>query len=95
MLGMVQPGMGMGPMGVGMGAPGMSLGMMQASPMGMPYSGLSPMAPPGSALLMGPTGGAPPQLILGGPSGTGGVMGAGGSVGSGGTTGASTNPFLL
>ncbi|XP_029927591.1 epsin-1 isoform X3 [Myripristis murdjan] len=95
MLGMVQPGMGMGPMGVGMGAPGMSLGMMQTSPMGMPYSGLSPMAPPGSALLMGPTGGAPPQLILGGPSGTGGVMGAGGSVGSGGTTGASTNPFLL
>uniref|UniRef100_A0A667Y3L4 Epsin 1a n=1 Tax=Myripristis murdjan TaxID=586833 RepID=A0A667Y3L4_9TELE len=81
MLGMVQPGMGMGPMGT--------------SPMGMPYSGLSPMAPPGSALLMGPTGGAPPQLILGGPSGTGGVMGAGGSVGSGGTTGASTNPFLL
>ncbi|XP_059195031.1 epsin-1 isoform X2 [Centropristis striata] len=94
MLGMVQPGMGMGPMSVGMGAPGMGLGMMQASPMGMPYSGLSPMAPPGSALL-GPVGVAPPQLILGGPAGTGGVMGAGGSVGGGGTTGASTNPFLL
>ncbi|XP_073340903.1 epsin-1 isoform X2 [Pagrus major] len=94
MLGMVQPGMGMGPMSVGMGAPGMGLGMMQASPMGMPYSGLSPMAPPGSSLL-GPGGAAPPQLILGGPTGTGGVMGAGGSVGGGGTTGASTNPFLL
>ncbi|KAM8734861.1 epsin-1 isoform 1-T3 [Acanthopagrus schlegelii] len=94
MLGMVQPGMGMGPMSVGMGAPGMGLGMMQASPMGMPYSSLSPMAPPSSALL-GPGGGAPPQLILGGPTGTGGVMGAGGSVGGGGTTGASTNPFLL
>ncbi|XP_030013767.1 epsin-1 isoform X3 [Sphaeramia orbicularis] len=94
MLGLVQPGMGMGPMSVAMGAPGMSLGMMQASPMGMPYSGLSPMAPPGSALL-GPGGVAPPQLILGGSTGTGGVMGAGGSVGGGGTTGASTNPFLL
>lgn len=92
MLGMVQPGMGMGPMG--MGAPGMGLGMMQASPMGMPYSGLSPMAPPGSGLL-GPGGAPPPQLILGGPAGTGGVMGAGGPVGGGGTTGASTNPFLL
>ncbi|XP_051262013.1 epsin-1 isoform X4 [Dicentrarchus labrax] len=94
MLGMVQPGMGIGPMSVGMGAPGMGLGMMQASPMGMPYSGLSPMAPPGSSLL-GPGGTVPPQLILGGPTGTGGVMGAGGSVGGGGTTGASTNPFLL
>ncbi|XP_070822807.1 epsin-1 isoform X1 [Chaetodon trifascialis] len=93
MLGMVQPGMGMGPMSVGMGAPGMGLGMMQASPMGIPYSGLSPMAPPGP--LLGPGGAAPPQLILGGPAGTGGVMGAGGSVGGGGTTGASTNPFLL
>uniref|UniRef100_A0A8D3D6N0 Epsin 1a n=1 Tax=Scophthalmus maximus TaxID=52904 RepID=A0A8D3D6N0_SCOMX len=82
MLGMVQPGMGMG------------LGMMQASPMGMPYSGLSPMGPPGSALL-GAGGAGPPQLILGGPTLTGGVMGAGGSVGDGGTTGASTNPFLL
>lgn len=86
--------MGMGPMSVGIGAPGMGLGMMQASPMGMPYSGLSPMAPPGAALL-GPGGTAAPQLILGGPTGTGGVMGTGGSVGGGGTTGASTNPFLL
>ncbi|XP_040923661.1 epsin-1 isoform X3 [Betta splendens] len=94
MLGMVQPGMGMGPMSVGMGAPGMGLGMMQPSPMSMPYTGLSPMAPPGSALL-GPGVATPPQLILGGPGGTGGVLGAGGSVGSGGTTGASTNPFLL
>ncbi|XP_035018533.1 epsin-1 isoform X3 [Hippoglossus stenolepis] len=94
MLGMVQPGMGMGPMSVGMGAPGMGLGMMQASPMGMPYSSLSPMGPPGSALL-GHGGAGPPQLILGGPTGTGGLMGAGGSVGGGGTTGASTNPFLL
>lgn len=83
----------MGPMSVGMGAPGMGLSMVQASPMGMPYSGLSPMAPPGLALGAG--GAAPPQLILGGPAGTGGVMGAGGSVGGGGTTGASTNPFLL
>lgn len=94
MLGMVQPGMGIGPMSVGMGHPGMGLGMMQASPMGMPYSGLSPMGPPGSALL-GAGGAGPPQLILGGPTLTGGVMGAGGSVGDGGTTGASTNPFLL
>ncbi|XP_055083549.1 epsin-1 isoform X1 [Periophthalmus magnuspinnatus] len=89
MLGMVQPGLGMGPMG--MGAPGMGLGMVQASPLGMPYSGLSPMAPPGSGLL-GP--GAAPQLILGGPT-AGGVMGGGGAVGGGGTAGASTNPFLL
>ncbi|CAN9513690.1 unnamed protein product [Ophioblennius macclurei] len=94
MLGMVQPGMGMGAMSVGMGGPGMGLGMMQASPMGMPYAGLSPMGPPGSSLL-GPGGAPTPQLILGGPAGTGGVMGAGGSVGGGGTTGASTNPFLL
>ncbi|XP_056143110.1 epsin-1 isoform X3 [Lampris incognitus] len=95
MLGMAPPGMGMGSMGVSMGAPGMGLGVMQASPMGMPYSGLSPMAPPGSALFMGPGGAPPPQLILGGPTGTGGALGAGGSVGGGGTTGASTNPFLL
>ncbi|KAF7666835.1 hypothetical protein LDENG_00089320 [Lucifuga dentata] len=94
MLGMVQPGIGMGPMSMGMGAPGMGLGMMQASPMSMPYSGLSPMAPPASGLL-GPGAAAPPQLILGGSVGTGGMMGAGGSVGGGGTTGASTNPFLL
>ena len=64
----------MGPMSVGMGAPGMGLGMMQASPMGMPYSGLSPMGPPGSALL-GHGGVGPPQLILGGPTGTGGLIG--------------------
>ncbi|XP_072250181.1 epsin-1 isoform X2 [Leuresthes tenuis] len=94
MLGMMQPGMGLGPMSVGMGAPGMGQGMMQASPMGMPFGGLSPMAPPGSVLL-GPGGAPPPQLILGGPTGAGGVMGAGGSMGGGGTTGASTNPFLL
>ncbi|XP_068179396.1 epsin-1 isoform X2 [Antennarius striatus] len=94
MLGMVQPGMSMAPMSVGMGPPGMGLGMMQPSPMGMPYSGLSPMAPPGPTLL-GPGGSPTPQLILGMPSGTGGVMGAGGPVGGGGTTGASTNPFLL
>ncbi|CAI5663912.1 epsin-1 isoform X1 [Oreochromis niloticus] len=96
MLGMVQPGMGMAPMSMGMGAPGMGmgLGMMQPSPMGMPYSGLSPMAPPGSG-LMGPGVAPPPQLILGGPTGPGGVMSAGGSVGGGGTTGTSTNPFLL
>ncbi|KAM6967703.1 epsin-1 isoform 2-T2 [Aplochiton taeniatus] len=94
MLGMMAPGMGMGPMGMGMGAPGMGLGMMQASPMGMPYGGLSPMAPPGSSLLMGPGGPAPSQLILGGPTGAGGVMGAGGAMGGGGA-GASTNPFLL
>ncbi|XP_060906293.1 epsin-1 isoform X1 [Labrus mixtus] len=93
MLSMVQPGLGMGSMSVGMGGPGM-MGMMQASPMGLPYSSLSPMAPPGSTLL-GPGGAAPPQLILGGPAGTGGVIGAGGAVGGGGTTGASTNPFLL
>ncbi|KAM8869480.1 epsin-1 isoform 2-T2 [Spinachia spinachia] len=90
-LGLVHPGIGLGQMSVVMGAPGMGLGMMQASPMGVPYSGLSPMAPPGSSLLAA----APPQLILGGPTGTGGVMGAGGSLGGGGTTGASTNPFLL
>ncbi|XP_014905289.1 epsin-1 isoform X1 [Poecilia latipinna] len=94
MLGMVQPGMGLGPMSVGMGPPGMGLGMMQASPMGMPFSGLSPMGPPGSALL-GPGAMPPPQQILGGPAGAGGMMGAGGSMGGGGTAGASTNPFLL
>uniref|UniRef100_A0A8C7X1K8 Epsin 1a n=1 Tax=Oryzias sinensis TaxID=183150 RepID=A0A8C7X1K8_9TELE len=94
MLSMMQPGMGMMPMSVGMGAPGMSQGMMQASPMGMPFGGLSPMAPPGTALLGG-GGMPPPQLILGGPNGAGGIMGGGGPVGGGGTTGASTNPFLL
>ncbi|XP_037532185.1 epsin-1 [Nematolebias whitei] len=94
MLGMVQPGMGMGPMSVGMGAPGMGLGMTQASPMGMPFSRLSPMGPPGST-FMGPGGMPPPQQILSGPTGAGGMMGAGGSMGGGGTAGASTNPFLL
>ncbi|XP_041842882.1 epsin-1 isoform X2 [Melanotaenia boesemani] len=94
MLGMMQPGMGMGPLSVGMGAPGLGQSMMQASPMGMPFGGLSPMAPPGSVML-GPGSAPPPQLILGGPTGAGGVMGAGGSMGGGGTTGASTNPFLL
>uniref|UniRef100_A0A3Q2PLM4 Epsin 1a n=1 Tax=Fundulus heteroclitus TaxID=8078 RepID=A0A3Q2PLM4_FUNHE len=94
MLAMVQPGMGLGPMSVGMGPPGMGLGMMQASPMGMPFSGLSPMGPPGSGLL-GPGAMPPPQQILGGPAGVGGMMGAGGSMGGGGAAGASTNPFLL
>ncbi|XP_061530460.1 epsin-1 isoform X3 [Phycodurus eques] len=92
LLGMASPGMGLGPMSVG--HPGMGLGMMQASPMTMTYSGLSPMAPAASGML-GPGGVAPPQLILGGPSRAGGVMGAGGAVGGPGTTGASTNPFLL
>ncbi|KAF7227080.1 epsin-1 isoform X3 [Nothobranchius furzeri] len=94
MLGMVQPGMGMGPMSMGIGAPGLGLGTMQASPMGMPFGGLSPMGPPAAALL-GPGVMPPPQKILGGPTGAGGVMGAGGPMGGGGTTGASTNPFLL
>ncbi|XP_051921052.1 epsin-1 isoform X1 [Hippocampus zosterae] len=77
-----------------MGPPVMGLGMMQAGPMGLGYGGLSPMAPPGSAVL-GPGGLAPPQLILGGAGRAGGVMGAGGAVGGAGTAGASTNPFLL
>uniref|UniRef100_A0A1A8R4G9 Epsin 1 n=1 Tax=Nothobranchius rachovii TaxID=451742 RepID=A0A1A8R4G9_9TELE len=94
MLGMVQPGMGMGPMSMGIGAPGLGLGTMQASPMGMPFGGLSPMGPPAAALL-GPGVMPPPQKILGGPTGAGGVMGAGRPMGGGGTTGASTNPFLL
>ncbi|XP_030639770.1 epsin-1 isoform X2 [Chanos chanos] len=89
-LGMVQPGMGMPPMGV----PGVGLGMVQSSPMGMPFSGISPMGQPGNPMLIGPGPGQSP-LILGGPSGVGGAMGAGGSVGGGGATGASTNPFLL
>ncbi|CAL9705608.1 unnamed protein product [Knipowitschia caucasica] len=55
MLGLVQPGLSMGPMGMG-------LGMAQASPMGMPYSSLSPMAPPGSVLL-GP-GPAPAPILF-------------------------------
>ncbi|XP_011604154.2 epsin-1 isoform X1 [Takifugu rubripes] len=94
MLSLVQPGMGLSPMNVGMGAPGMSLGMMQASPMGIPYSGHSPLAPAGSSLL-GPGVAVPPQPILGMPAGAGGMMGAGGSMGGATTTGAGTNPFLL
>ncbi|KAA0703126.1 Epsin-2 EPS-15-interacting protein 2 [Triplophysa tibetana] len=93
-MGMVQPGMGMLGMGVPMAAPGMSMGMVQSSPMGMPFGGISPMGPAGNPLLMGPGGPIQPALILGGPTGMGGVMGTGGSVG-GGATGASTNPFLL
>ncbi|XP_016321842.1 epsin-1-like isoform X4 [Sinocyclocheilus anshuiensis] len=93
-VGMVQPGMGMPGMGVPMVVPGMGMGMVQSSPMGMPFGGISPMGPAGNPLLMGPGGPAQPALILGGPSGVGGVMGTGGSMG-GGTTGASTNPFLL
>uniref|UniRef100_A0A8C2C4A4 Epsin 1 n=1 Tax=Cyprinus carpio TaxID=7962 RepID=A0A8C2C4A4_CYPCA len=87
-------GIGMPGMGVPMVAPGMSMGMVQSSPMGMPFGGISPMGPAGNPLLMGPGGPAPSSLILGGPSGMGGVMGTGGSMG-GGTTGTSTNPFLL
>ncbi|XP_012688980.1 epsin-1 isoform X2 [Clupea harengus] len=94
-LGMVQPGMGMHGMGVSMAAPGMGMGMVQSSPMGMPFGGMSPMAPPGNAHFMGAGGPGQPPLILGGSTGVGGVMGAGGSVGGGGATGASTNPFLL
>lgn len=74
-------------------APGM--GMVQSSPMGMPFSGISPMGPAGNSLMMGAGGAPQPALVLGGPSGIGGVMGTGGSVGGGGATGASTNPFLL
>uniref|UniRef100_A0A672LVS3 Epsin-1-like n=1 Tax=Sinocyclocheilus grahami TaxID=75366 RepID=A0A672LVS3_SINGR len=81
-------------MGVPMAAPGMGMGMVQSSPMGMPFGGISPMGPAGNPLLMGPSGPAQPALILGGPSGVGGLMGTGGSMG-GGTTGTSTNPFLL
>uniref|UniRef100_A0A8C1LNB5 Epsin 1 n=1 Tax=Cyprinus carpio TaxID=7962 RepID=A0A8C1LNB5_CYPCA len=87
-------GIGMPGMGVPMVAPGMSMGMVQSSPMGMPFGGISPMGPAGNPLLIGPGGPAPSSLILGGPSGMGGVMGTGGSMG-GGTTGTSTNPFLL
>uniref|UniRef100_A0A672LQF4 Epsin-1-like n=1 Tax=Sinocyclocheilus grahami TaxID=75366 RepID=A0A672LQF4_SINGR len=93
-VGMIQPGMGMPGMGVPMAAPGMGMGMVQSSPMGMPFGGISPMGPAGNPLLMGPSGPAQPALILGGPSGVGGLMGTGGSMG-GGTTGTSTNPFLL
>nr|XP_061789800.1 epsin-1-like [Nerophis lumbriciformis] len=92
LLGMAPPGMSLGPMNAG--PPGMGLSMMPAGPVAMSYSGLSPMAPPGSAML-GPGAVAPPQLILGGPGRAGAVMGTGGAVGGAGTTGASTNPFLL
>ncbi|TRY65541.1 hypothetical protein DNTS_001177 [Danionella cerebrum] len=92
-MGMVQPGMGMPGMGLPMAAPGMSIGMVQSSPIGMPFGGISPMGPGGNPLLMGTTGPAQP-LILGGAPGVGGIMGTGGSMG-GATTGASTNPFLL
>ncbi|KAL2083967.1 hypothetical protein ACEWY4_019485 [Coilia grayii] len=94
-LGMVQPGMGMPGMGVPMGAPGMGMGMVQSSPMGMPFGGMSPMAPPGNAHFMGAVAPGQPPLNLGGAVGVGGVLGAGGPVGGGGATGASTNPFLL
>ncbi|XP_047667648.1 epsin-1 isoform X3 [Tachysurus fulvidraco] len=94
-MGMVQPGMSVPGMGVPMVAPGMSMGMVQSSPMGMPFSGISPMGPVGNSVLMGSGGVTQPALVLGGPSGVGGVMGAGGSVTGGGATGASTNPFLL
>ncbi|XP_063054844.1 epsin-1 isoform X1 [Engraulis encrasicolus] len=91
-------GMGMPGMGVPLGGPGMGMGMVQSSPMGMPFGGMSPMAPPGNSHFMGGAGapGQPQPLNLGGPVGMGGVMGAGGAVGGGGAaTGASTNPFLL
>ncbi|XP_018591319.1 epsin-1 isoform X2 [Scleropages formosus] len=94
-LGMVQPGMQMPGLGVQMTPPQMGLGMVQSSPMGIPYGGISPMAPPGATILMGPGVPGQPQLILGGGTGGGGVMGASGAVGGGTTTGASTNPFLL
>ncbi|XP_060726549.1 epsin-1 isoform X2 [Tachysurus vachellii] len=94
-MGMVQPGMSVPGMGVPMVAPGMSMGMVQSSPMGMPFSGISPMGPVGNSVLMGSGGVTQPALVLGGPSGVGGVMGAGGPVTGGGATGASTNPFLL
>ncbi|XP_026795570.1 epsin-1 isoform X2 [Pangasianodon hypophthalmus] len=94
-MGMVQPGMSMPGMGVPMAAPSMSMGMVQSSPMGIPFSGISPMGPAGNSMLMGSGGVTQPALVLGGPSGVGGVMGAGGAVTGGGATGASTNPFLL
>ncbi|KAI4902562.1 hypothetical protein NFI96_022001 [Prochilodus magdalenae] len=94
-LGMVQPGMAMPAMGVPMVAPSMGMGMVQSSPMGMPFSGISPMGPAGNSLMMGSAVAPQPALVLGVPSGVGGVMDAGGSVGGGGATGGSTNPFLL
>uniref|UniRef100_A0A3B3R904 Epsin 1a n=1 Tax=Paramormyrops kingsleyae TaxID=1676925 RepID=A0A3B3R904_9TELE len=94
-LGMVQPGMAMPAMGVQMTPPQMGLGVVQSSPMGIPYGGISPMAPPGATILMGAGVPGQPQLILGGGTGGGGVMGASGAVGGGAATGGSTNPFLL
>ncbi|XP_064165730.1 epsin-1 isoform X3 [Anguilla rostrata] len=93
-LGMVQPGMAMPGMGVQMTPPQMGLGMVQSSPMGIPYGGISPMAPPGAAILMGAGVPGQPQLILGAGTGSG-VLGASGGVGGGASTGGSTNPFLL
>ncbi|XP_061101357.1 epsin-1 isoform X2 [Conger conger] len=93
-LGMVQPGMGMPGMGIQMTPPQMGLGMVQSSPMGIPYGGISPMAPAGATILMGAGGPGQPQLILGAGTG-GGVLGASGGVGGGAATGGSTNPFLL
>lgn len=94
-MGMVQPGMSVPGMGVPMVAPAISMGMVQSSPMGMPFSGISPMGPAGNSMVMGSGGVTQPALVLGGPSGVGGVLGTGGSVTGGGATGASTNPFLL
>ncbi|XP_069039119.1 epsin-1 isoform X2 [Lepisosteus oculatus] len=97
-LGMVQPPLPA--MAVQLPPPQMGLGMVQSSPMGMPYGGVSPMAPPGATILMGAGVAAQPQLILGG-GGVGGGGGLGSGVGGGvggtggGTTGGSTNPFLL
>ncbi|KAG5856319.1 hypothetical protein ANANG_G00006750 [Anguilla anguilla] len=93
-LGMVQPGMAMPGMGVQMTPPQMGLGMVQSSPMGIPYGGISPMAPPGATILMGAGVPGQPQLILGAGTGSG-VLGASGGVGGGASTGGSTNPFLL
>uniref|UniRef100_A0A4W4FQH5 ENTH domain-containing protein n=1 Tax=Electrophorus electricus TaxID=8005 RepID=A0A4W4FQH5_ELEEL len=87
--------MGMPGMGVPMAAPAMGIGMVQSSPMGMPFSGISPMGPAGNSLMMGPGSTSQPALVMGGPTGVGGGMGTGGSVGGGGSSGASTNPFLL
>ncbi|KAJ8289922.1 hypothetical protein GJAV_G00006780 [Gymnothorax javanicus] len=92
-LGMVQPVMGMPGMGVQMTPPQMGLGMVQSSPMGIQYGGISPMAQPGAAILMGAGGPGQPQLILGAGAGSG-VLGASGG-GGGAPTGGSTNPFLL
>ncbi|XP_076827004.1 epsin-1 isoform X3 [Brachyhypopomus gauderio] len=92
-LGMVQPAMGVPGMGVPMATPAIGMAMVQSSPMGMPFSGISPMGPAGNSLMMGSGSTSQPALVLGGPTGVGGGMG--GSVGGGGATAASTNPFLL